>query len=102
MENLGWAILDGIRTQVLVDNGTRVNSVMPAYVLPAQPGRASNLRALDEKVLLTDKCTTPGFQSVIAHGPYPEDDDDGELAECHDAGHPTLRTRQISQMGCTS
>ena len=29
MENLGWAILDGIRTQVLVDNGTRVNSVMP-------------------------------------------------------------------------
>ena len=32
MENLGWAILDGIRTQVLVDNGARVNSVMPAYV----------------------------------------------------------------------
>ena len=31
-ENLGWAILDGIRTWVLVDNGTRVNSVMPAYV----------------------------------------------------------------------
>ena len=46
---------------------------------------------LDEKVLLTDKCTIPGFQSVIAHGrtqrtmmmgnqlnvmmqaPYPED-----------------------------
>ena len=32
MENLGWAILDGIRIRVLVDNGTRVNSVMPAYV----------------------------------------------------------------------
>ena len=32
MENLGWAILDGICTQVLVDNGARVNSVMPAYV----------------------------------------------------------------------
>ena len=32
MENLGWAILDGIRTQVLVDNGARVNSVTPAYV----------------------------------------------------------------------
>ena len=32
MENLGWAILDGIRTRVLVDNGTRVNSVMPAYI----------------------------------------------------------------------
>ena len=31
-ENLGWAILDGIRTWVLVDNGTRVNSVTPAYV----------------------------------------------------------------------
>ena len=31
-ENLGWAILDGVRTQVLVDNGTRVNSVMPAYI----------------------------------------------------------------------
>ena len=31
-ENLGWAILDGIRTRVLVDNGARVNSVMPAYV----------------------------------------------------------------------
>ena len=46
---------------------------------------------LDEKVLLTDKCATPGFQSIIAHGctqrtmmmgnwlnvmmqaPYPED-----------------------------
>ena len=32
MENLGWTILDGIHTQVLVDNGTRVNSVTPAYV----------------------------------------------------------------------
>ena len=32
MENLGWAILDGIRTRVLVDNGARVNSVMPAFV----------------------------------------------------------------------
>ena len=32
LENLGWAILDGIRTRVLVDNGARVNSVMPAYV----------------------------------------------------------------------
>ena len=32
LENLGWAILDGVGTQVLVDNGARVNSVMPAYV----------------------------------------------------------------------
>ena len=32
MENLGWAILDSIRTGVLVDNGARVNSVMLAYV----------------------------------------------------------------------
>ena len=32
LENLGWAILDGIQTRVLVDNGTRVNSVMPACV----------------------------------------------------------------------
>ena len=31
-ENLGWAILDGVRTRVLVDNGTRVNLVTPAYV----------------------------------------------------------------------
>ena len=31
-ENLGWAILDGVHTLVLVDNGARVNSVMPAYV----------------------------------------------------------------------
>ena len=31
-ENLGWAILDGVWTQVLVDNGARVNSVMPAYI----------------------------------------------------------------------
>ena len=56
---------------------------------------------LDEKVLLTDKCTIPGFQSIIAHGrtqrtmmmgnrlnvmtqaPYPEDKAD-------------------LQMGCTS
>ena len=32
LENLGWAILDGARTRVLVDNGARVNLVMPAYV----------------------------------------------------------------------
>ena len=32
LENLGWAILDTVWTQVLVDNGTRVNSVMPIYV----------------------------------------------------------------------
>ena len=31
-ENLGWAILDSVRTRVLVDNGARVNSVMPASV----------------------------------------------------------------------
>ena len=31
-ENLGWAILDGVWTWVLVNNGARVNSVMPAYV----------------------------------------------------------------------
>ena len=31
-ENLGWAIFDGVRTQVFVDKGARVNSVMPAYV----------------------------------------------------------------------
>ena len=29
-ENLGWAILDGVRTRVLVDNSARVNWVMPA------------------------------------------------------------------------
>ena len=32
LENLGWAILDSVQTRVLVDNGARVNSVMPAYV----------------------------------------------------------------------
>ena len=31
-ENLGWAILDGVRTRVLVNNDARVNSVTPAYV----------------------------------------------------------------------
>ena len=31
-ENLGWATLDSVQTRVLVDNGARVNSVMPAYV----------------------------------------------------------------------
>ena len=31
-ENLGWATLDGVQTRVLVDNGARVNPVMPAYV----------------------------------------------------------------------
>ena len=141
-ENLGWAILDGIRTRVLVDNGARVNSVMPAYVLQHilgtptinrvvqsmkesemhntpmewqtarviyewaqgfqfhRPSLGERLKFptntaedpldLDEKVLLTDKCTIPGFQSVVAHGrtqrtmmfnrlnvmtqaPYPED-----------------------------
>ena len=32
LENLGWAILDGVCTQVLVDDGARVNSVTPAYI----------------------------------------------------------------------
>ena len=41
MENLDWAILDSIRTQVLVDNGTRVNSVMPAYVCQHNLGMRS-------------------------------------------------------------
>ena len=31
-KNLGWALVDGIRTRVLLDNGTRVNLVTPAYV----------------------------------------------------------------------
>ena len=31
-ENLGWALVNGIRMRVLLDNGTRVNSVRPAYV----------------------------------------------------------------------
>ena len=208
MENLGWAILDGIRTQVLVDNGARVNSVMPAYVqehnLGVHPiseldhslnpyrdhiplvglggGQAEPLaftlmrvqiegmprydehqvlfvlddpstfsaripvilgtptinrvlqtmketemhnapaewqtarvtyewvqgfqfhRAslgkklkfptntaedpldLEDKVLLTDKCMIPGFQSIIAHGRTQRTTMMGELAECHDTG----------------
>ena len=32
LENLGWAILDGIRSRLSVDNDTIVNSVTPAYV----------------------------------------------------------------------
>ena len=31
-ENLGWALVDGIRTRVLLDNGAQVNSVTPTYV----------------------------------------------------------------------
>ena len=31
-ENLGWALVEGVQTIVLLDNGTRVNSVTPAYV----------------------------------------------------------------------
>ena len=31
-ENLGWAFLDGLHTHVLVDNSSRVNLVMLAYV----------------------------------------------------------------------
>ena len=31
-ENLGYAILDGQRTCVLINNGTRMNTVMPAYI----------------------------------------------------------------------
>ena len=31
-ENLGYAILDGQCTHVLINNGTRTNTVMPAYV----------------------------------------------------------------------
>ena len=31
-ENLGWALVDGIQTRVLLDIGARVNSVIAAYV----------------------------------------------------------------------
>ena len=31
-ENLGWAVVEGIRTRVLLDNGAQVNSITPAYV----------------------------------------------------------------------
>ena len=41
---------------------------------------------LDEKVLLTDKCTIPGFQCCHRPWSYPEHDDDGAPAECYDAG----------------
>ena len=143
-ENLGWAILDGVHTRVLIDNGARVNSVMPAYVhrhkfgvhpiseldhtlnpfgdriplvglatptinrvmqtmkesemhstpmewqsarvayewvqgfqfrraslgerLKFPTNTAEDRLDLDEKVLLADKCTIPGFKSVVAHG----------------------------------
>ena len=32
-ENLGWALVDGIRTRVLLDNGARVNSVTPVMFI---------------------------------------------------------------------
>ena len=31
-ENLGWALVNGVQTRVLLDNGARVNSITPAYV----------------------------------------------------------------------
>ena len=31
-EKLGWVLVNGIQTRVLLDNGARVNSVTPAYV----------------------------------------------------------------------
>ena len=40
---------------------------------------------LDEKVLLTDKCTIPGFQSVVTHGRTQRMMMMGNLIECHDA-----------------
>ena len=31
-KNLGWALVEGVPTRVLLDNGARVNSITPAYV----------------------------------------------------------------------
>ena len=48
-ENLGWALVDGIRTRVLLDNGARVNSVTLAYVCKHQL-KVGSIEALDHSM----------------------------------------------------
>ena len=48
-ENLGWALVEGIRTRVLLDNGTRVNSVTPAYVCKHKL-KVGSIAALDHSM----------------------------------------------------
>ena len=55
LENLGWAILDGVRIRVFVDNGTRVNSVTPGYIHQHKLGCAQS-----------QSWTTPSILSRIA------------------------------------
>ena len=55
LENLGWAILDGVRIRMFVDNGTRVNSVTPGYIHQHKLGCAQS-----------QSWTTPSILSRIA------------------------------------
>ena len=48
-ENLGWTLVDGIQTRVLLDNGARVNSVTPAYVCRHKL-KVGSIEALDHSM----------------------------------------------------
>ena len=48
-ENLGWALVEGVQTRVLLDNGTRVNSVTPAYVRKHKL-KVGSIEALDHSM----------------------------------------------------
>ena len=50
-ENLGWALVEGILTRVLLDNGARVNSVTPAYVRKHKL-KVGSIAALDHSMNL--------------------------------------------------
>ena len=48
-KNLGWVLVNGIRTRVLLDNGAQVNSVTPAYVNKHKL-KVGSIKALDHSM----------------------------------------------------
>ena len=48
-KNLGWALVEGVRTRVLLDNGAQVNSITPAYVCKHKL-KVGSIEALDHSM----------------------------------------------------
>ena len=77
-ENLGWAILDGVRTWVLIDNGARVNSVTPAYVHQHKLGvhPISELGPYPQPLLGSYSTSRIGWWTGGATGLHPDEGSD--------------------------
>ena len=67
-----------------------MRSMNPAEPMPTNTNQ--NPLDLDEKVLVKNKCTIPGFESIGGPGPDPLDHDDGVPTQCYDHRCPIWRT----------